>query len=633
MNSTLADRQPDDADLEQRLTVKLPAEWAFPPSWLAISTFFGLLFLYFNWMPLYHSDLWGHVLYGNWMLEHRRLPAEDPFVPLAQGIPITATAWLSQLILAAVVRLAGPDGLSHLYGLNMLAVFALLGRVYYLQTGRADLAIGGVILTMALSWGRLAFIRPEIFGLLGFSILLYMLVRSVPESMPFSDEGRLETNRWRWRWWLGIPALFLVWCNLHGSFAVGLALLACCTLGRSIQVLWQDGRLWTGAGKEANHPVRDQLKRERSDGSAAEQASIFRRFTLLMDPPARRLWLGTGLATLAAFINPYGAQLLVYTATFSNNVNLRSIGEWSRLELFSVVGLQVAIGWALLAAAFWFARRWPSGTCVVLLIVFTLAVGRQTRMLNWFATVAVLVLLPQVAEGLARRRKRKDSDSRSRIRENSELSDDRPDSEDQAQGTAQPASDASTQSDQPATQPSKPNFRYTLLTALVIWVSFILSPLGMALVANRTRPPAHLYDENTPLGVTMYLREHPPQGLIFSPQSWSEWFLWQGPPELHVFLTTNTVHVVPPRIFHQYLMLSEAHTDWERILREHDIRTVVIEKRYQPALALQLATDAGWQIQYEDHLGLVATRVSVPDSGIPVDTGRPASVQILTPDS
>jgi hypothetical protein len=500
MNSIPTDRQPDDTDLERQLTVKLPAEWAFPPSWLAVTVFFGLLFLYFNWMPLYHSDLWGHVLYGNWMLEHRRLPAEDPFVPLAQGIPITATAWLSQVIFAAVERMAGPDGLSHLYALNMLAVFALLGRVYFLQTGRADLAIIGVIMTIALSWGRLAFIRPEIFGLLGFSTLLLMLVRSVPEVIPSSVERRSNTDNWRWRWWMGLVVLFLLWANLHGSFAVGLVLLACLTLGRAIEVSLE------------------ALCRERAQGAQRSAASGSwltggaRKIALavLHDVPLRRLGFGTILATLTTLINPYGVYLLVYTATFSGNVNLRTIGEWSRFELFSIVGLQVAIGWALLAAAFLLARRWPSATCVVLLLVFTMAVGRQTRMLNWFATVAVLVLLPRVGEWLARQRIRENPDSRSRIRENSDPSMDL--AADSGSPMSSPAMGVPAQPVQLPDRPPKPNFRYTLLTALAIWICFILSPLGMALVAGRTRAAVHLYDSHTPLGVAMHLRQHPPHG-------------------------------------------------------------------------------------------------------------------------
>jgi hypothetical protein len=652
MNSMPADQQPDDADLERQLTVKLPAEWAFPPSWLAVTVFFGLLFVYFNWMPLYHSDLWGHVLYGNWMLEHRRLPAEDPFVPLAQGIPITATAWLSQVTFAAVERMAGSGGLSHLYALTMLAAFALLGRVYFLQTGRADLAIIGVIMTIALSWGRLAFIRPEIFGLLGFSTLLLMLVRSVPEVIPSSVERRSNTDNRRWLWWVGLVLLFLLWANLHGSFAVGLVLLACCTLGRAIEV-----------SLEALCRERAQ-ETQRSTASGSWLTDWARKIALavLQDVPVRRLGLGTVLATLTTLINPYGVYLLVYTATFSGNINLRTIGEWSRLDLYSIVGLQVTIGWALVIAAFLLARRWPTATCVLLLLVFTLAVGRQTRMLNWFATVAVMVLLPRVGEWLARKRIRENPDSRSRIRENSDPNRSR--IRENSDPSKDPAPDPGSPMSSPAmgvpaqrgcekigtgtfatadfpgflpfplgaspifSQPQpvqlpdqspKPNFRYTLLTALAIWICFILSPLGMALVAGRTRAAVHLYDSHTPLDVAMHLREHPPHGAIFSPQPWAEWFLWQGPPGLRVFITTNTVHVVRPHIWQQYRMVSAAHASWDQILRDHAIATVVVEKRNQPALAAMLRADARWKVQYEDELGLVAVRIPARDSRMPSD--------------
>ena len=95
----------------EEFTVKLSDRFAIELRHLLVVAGFGLCFLYFNYIPLYCSDLWGHVSYGHWILEHRELPTEDPYVRLAEGVPIVATAWLSQVLFAVIERAGGVEGL------------------------------------------------------------------------------------------------------------------------------------------------------------------------------------------------------------------------------------------------------------------------------------------------------------------------------------------------------------------------------------------------------------------------------------------------------------------------------------------------------------------------------------------
>ena len=111
---------------------------------LLIAICFGLGFLAFDILPLHHSDVWGHVAYGEWILEQRGFPAEGPFVSLARGTPVVASAWLSQVLLALVERAGGAEWISHLFALASLAICAFLWRTFQLQTGRGLLALGGV---------------------------------------------------------------------------------------------------------------------------------------------------------------------------------------------------------------------------------------------------------------------------------------------------------------------------------------------------------------------------------------------------------------------------------------------------------------------------------------------------------
>src|SRR4051812_44626946 len=38
----------------------------------------GLSFLLADLPPLHHSDVWGHLKVGEWILEHGRLPSREP---------------------------------------------------------------------------------------------------------------------------------------------------------------------------------------------------------------------------------------------------------------------------------------------------------------------------------------------------------------------------------------------------------------------------------------------------------------------------------------------------------------------------------------------------------------------------
>ncbi|MCY2993828.1 MAG: hypothetical protein NTY19_39025 [Planctomycetota bacterium] len=534
---------PDD----QQLTAKLSSRWAFKPVHLGAASLFGILFLYCNWMPLYPTDLWGHVLYGNWIVEQRRLPTEDPFVPLARGIPIVDTAWLSQVILALVERGGGADWLSHLYALTMLTTFLILAGASYLRTRSWGLSLIGIIASLGLSWGRLAFIRPEIFGVLCFAILLWLVALATPIRTKESTDRTTDRRQPGWFVWVSIPLLFVVWANLHGTFAIGLVVLGCCSLGESV----------------------DAVRRSR------------RMLAAVSSSEARRWWILTALAVLSTLVNPYGVKLLIDTIKFSQNPNLQYVTEWFRLELVSFAGLQVALSWLALMILLRHSRRRFTATDILLLAVFSCAVCLRVRFLNWYVCVAVFVLLPHLQSLLVRRAQQQ--------RFGPEL------------GLHSPVPQLS--------------FRYTLVSALVVWACLGLSPLGVQSLTGRSRPARQLYNRNTPRGISQYLREHPPQGLLFCPQSWGDWLLWDGPPGMRVFVTTNSLHVIKPRAWRDCLLVGDGAADWEAVLARYQVKHIAIAKSPQPDLirpdlSRLVRESPRWTLVYEDGLGVVFCRKS-----------------------
>src|SRR5438309_1271090 len=112
-----AERSHSHVDTTVPLTPLLSQRFALTLGQLAMCGLFVLFLLYLSYIPLFHSDIWGHVEYGRWILEHHALPAEDPFLPLAEGMRVVDNAWLSQVVLAWVEMHLGTDGLCSLFGL------------------------------------------------------------------------------------------------------------------------------------------------------------------------------------------------------------------------------------------------------------------------------------------------------------------------------------------------------------------------------------------------------------------------------------------------------------------------------------------------------------------------------------
>ncbi len=535
--------KPAPLSVEEVLTPKLPAHWALQGKHLLIIGVFCLLFMHYNYLPLFHSDVWGHVSYGEWIIDHGRLPVNEPFVRLADGVPVVCTAWLGQVVLAVAGRLGDAEWYSHLFAMTAVATSLVLMRTFYLQTGRGGIAALAMVLAWAFGWSRHAVIRPEMFGNLCFALLLWLVVRtdaararralnavdSVPSRLPAT-----------WLAWIGVPVLFALWANLHGSFIVGFAVLGCYALGRAIEVAWQTRSV-----------------------TAVLQDGVFRRWALL-----------TELAVLGTLANPYGFDLLLNTLLFPSHPNLKDVVEWFPLEMVSLEGAPMAASWVLIVVLLRHSRVRVAASDVLLLAVFTLAVCLKVRMVAWYAPVVMVALTPHLADVM---RRLADSAALAGMRR-----------------AAQPLFVGS--------------FRLTLIAPLFLWVTFAFSPISRPVLGGKPRPAERLYSSDTPLGVTQYLREHPPQGLVAGPQWWGDWLVWDGPQGIDVMMTTNSVHVVPPRVWRDYLAIAQAAPGLERRLNRYRANTIVVCKELQTQLEPTVRRLSGWDIVYEDDVGLVAVR-------------------------
>ena len=157
------------ADASQ-LIDRMPA-WSRTPRAFALHVVvLALAFVYFSFQPLWHSDLWGHLAYGRFISENGGLPATEPFMPLAEGVPVVDSAWLSQVVGFTVHDRFGLAGLQFLCAAGITLCLSLLAWRSYERTGNFVAGFAALVAFLWLQSHAFVVIRPQLAGLCCFVI-------------------------------------------------------------------------------------------------------------------------------------------------------------------------------------------------------------------------------------------------------------------------------------------------------------------------------------------------------------------------------------------------------------------------------------------------------------------------------
>lgn len=220
------------------------------------------------------------------------------------------------------------------------------------------MAVAGCCVFLLVEWQQLAVVRPQLGGLLCYVALLVLLT----------------SRRWRRTNWIIVSGLFVVWANLHGSFLVGLAVLAAFCAGRAFDVI------------------------RRCRRAAA----------VLHDTRVRRYFLLAEIAAVAALLNPYGIDLYAETFSVASNANLADLVEWGPLHLRMRQGQAAALAALALMFLYRFSPRRISTSEVLLLVGFGGAALWISRMIVWWAPPAAYLMVLHGGAILKQRRTPRD---------------------------------------------------------------------------------------------------------------------------------------------------------------------------------------------------------------------------------
>jgi hypothetical protein len=332
-----------------------------------LACFLTALCLVLNHLPLWHTDIWAHLKFGQWIHQNGRLPECEPFSAWSNTQPYVPMAWLSQVILSQVydsgatlampsepyegVRAAGVDALRCLGAVLVACRFLMLFGAYRRLSQSSILGLLGILFCLSLSLTHIDVLRPQVFGEFCLALMLFATCKPLPSKLAS---------------WL-VPLLLALWANLHGSFLNGLLML----LGVMASRFFQELRESRGVDFK----------------------------TLYHSPSMRRFFRMFYLSVFAvSFLNPFWSfHWFAATWEFAGNPNVATMDEWQRLDWQSPSGwaflgsLLVILGTHLLAR-----RRGTGGINFghwLLILCFGLQVVFYQRMLPWWAMLAPYVCM------------------------------------------------------------------------------------------------------------------------------------------------------------------------------------------------------------------------------------------------
>jgi hypothetical protein len=243
---------------------------------IAISIFLMVLILGNH--ILRDPDTAWHIRTGDYILSQMTVPTTDIFSHRKFGQPWIAHEWLSDVMFAAIYRVAGLNGVVVFSAYVIAVTFVLLFRL--IESYRCNILITSSVtilsaVTTSIHW----LARPH---LLSFCMLVIWYAAL--------ESHQRAPKRYHL---ILFPGVTILWANLHGSFLLGFVLLGIYGLGNFLHQFI----------------------------SNADSQAYQRKFFSLS---------AIGIASiLASLVNPYGYRLLLFPLEIlSANQAMGTISEW-----------------------------------------------------------------------------------------------------------------------------------------------------------------------------------------------------------------------------------------------------------------------------------------------------------------
>jgi hypothetical protein len=297
-----------------------------------------------------------HIRNGEQMLRTHAITGTDSFSVTMGGQTWYAWEWLYDVAIAAIHHGLGLNGVVFITAIIIGLTFALTLRLS-LQRG-ADLPVAGLLLALSLGASMIHLLaRPHVLSWLFSVIWFQVLDRSE------SGDGRRQL------WYL--PALMLLWANVHGGFVLGLGLLG----------------LYLSSAAIGFFRSRDEEMHQR------------------MASRLRALGIVTAVSLVTSLINPYGYKLHLHVYRYlSSRWLMNHIDEFLSPN-FHGVAQQCFVAILLITiVVLAVARHKPSLSRVLVLLFATYSGLYASRSLPVSSLLLTLIVAPLWTQALAEAR-------------------------------------------------------------------------------------------------------------------------------------------------------------------------------------------------------------------------------------
>jgi hypothetical protein len=505
--------------------------------------------------PLADADIGWHIRTGELILANHALPRTDPFSSTMQGQPWFAWEWLYDLLLGILHQACGLNGVVWLCALLIAATFVLL-LSQLLQRGTGlPLAIVLMLLAEAASAIHL-YARPHIVSWL-LSVLWFVVLER------WEDWDRCEHARLpRWIPWF-FPASMLLWVNLHGGWLFGMALLSIYIFAAFVESL----------------RAHDVLAAIRAAHRARAMAAA---------------WVASALATL---VNPFGWRLHAHIYRYlSDRYLMDRIDEFKSPDFHGWAERCFAVILMLTLLALWGNGRKLRLSHLLVVLLAAYAGFYSSRNLPVSSMLLVLIVGPILWANFVSMA----------------------DNPGAWQWLCTSADRISKFSDRMGAQEMQ--FRGHLWAVLAVALALAICLQGGRL-GSRQLIHAQFDPRKMPVAAVTFLQEEL-QGKqastepVFSTDSWGGYLIYRmnpgrmNPgrlyPERKVVVDDRHDLYGSDRI-RQYLILMQAEPGWQSVLKERQIRTVLLPAGSTLANLLR-EVPQDWRVAYEDKVAVVFER-------------------------
>jgi hypothetical protein len=298
-------------------------------------------------VPTSPHDFWWHIRVGQ-LVATEGIPGTNRFAwTLPYDTPFVYGAWLGEWLFYQIIQAFGLPGAVWARNILGLAAFGLVALDARFRSGSWRLAALAVLLAGLISINNLP-VRTQNWAWLPFGVYAFLLAAFA--------------GGWvRARWLIALPFVMMFWVNVHGTFVLGIVLLAIYAVGETLRLVFkQPGALaWQQVGW---------------------------------------LYLVAAGSVVACLLNPLGLGIAGYVARLLADQPVQTlIVEWQSPSFDHFFG-KLFYGTTLaLVAAIGLARRRPSITDMLLICAFLwLALG-SIRSVMWFGMIAMPILAQSLA--------------------------------------------------------------------------------------------------------------------------------------------------------------------------------------------------------------------------------------------